>query len=64
MGQWYFKWSNGVQQGYVVSPILFRDCMDSLVDELGDSKTACWVEHSFYGVLIYADDKVLTGLNK
>jgi hypothetical protein len=55
----YFKCSNGVKQGGILSPILFSIYMDELLLELQQDGTGCWVGSEYVGVAAYADDLVL-----
>ena len=54
-----FKAGNGVEQGGVLSPILFTLYLDLLMDMLKSSGFGCYVGNVFVGVLAYADDIVL-----
>ena len=54
-----FKNANGVQQGGVLSPILFTLYMDVLLSRLKSCGFGCYIGQSFVGTLGYADDIVL-----
>ena len=54
-----FGLSNGVQQGGVLSPILFSIYLDELLTDLKQSKIGCSIGGEYYGVFAYADDNVL-----
>jgi hypothetical protein len=55
----YFKVTNGVRQGGVLSPILFCMYVDVLVQRLRESGYGCHVGPYFMGTFCYADDLVL-----
>ncbi len=64
-----FNGVNGVRQGGVISPTVFTVYMDKLISKLKTCGAGCWVDHHYYGCLIYADDVKLlspsiTGLQK
>ena len=52
----YFKVTNGVRQGGVLSPILFTIYLDSLLECLQASGRGCYWDNHFAGALCYADD--------
>jgi len=52
----YFRVSNGVRQGGVLSPILFTIYLDSLLNSLQSSGRGCYWRQHFSGALCYADD--------
>ena len=54
----YFKLSNGVKQGGVLSSILFNIYIDTLL-ELKESGYGCHINNTFVGALCYADDVTL-----
>ena len=54
-----FKVSNGVRQGSVLSPVLFSEYLDGLLEELGNSGVDCHWGCLFAGAICYADDIVL-----
>ena len=73
--QWYshvtdkFTIVNGVKQGGVLSPTLFTNYIDDLLDQLKKSNVGCNVGNIYCGAFGYADDILLiaptkTGLNK
>ncbi len=55
----YSKFSNGVRQGGVASPVLFTIYMDEFTTTLEKSGTGCLKGHQYYGCISYADDLVL-----
>ena len=61
--EWYpfftFHVSNGVQQGGVLSPILFTVYIDELLQRLQNLGVGCQWEGLFVGCLCYADDLAL-----
>ena len=52
----YFKVTNGVRQGGVLSPILFTIYLDSLLECLQASGRGCYWDSHFAGALCYVDD--------
>ena len=54
-----FSIINGVKQGAVISAILFCIYIDDLIKELRRKGDGCWINDSFVGVIIYADDIAL-----
>ena len=60
----YFKCSNGVKQGGVLSPILFGIYVDELLCRLKQSGFGCRIGHVYYGALGYADDIALIAPTK
>ena len=65
----YFKCTNGIRQGSVISPVLYCLYMDQLINRLQGVGIGCWIGLNFYGCLSYADDMTLlcptvTGLQK
>ena len=50
---------NGVQQGRVLSPILFSIYTDDLLKRLEDIGVGCHMGRRFTGALAYADDIIL-----
>ena len=50
---------NGVKQGGVLSPHFYCIYIDDLFTLLRKTKTGCWVEGKFVGILGYADDLLL-----
>ena len=50
---------NGVQQGGVLSPLLFAIYTDSLLKRLEASGVGCHLGGHFTGALLYADDITL-----
>ena len=55
----YFKTSNGVKQGRVISPLLFSCYIDNLFTQLQISDLGCHVGSSYAGAFGYADDIAL-----
>ena len=55
----YFKISNGVKQGGVISPLLFGCYSDNLFTQLQHSGLGCHVGCSYAGAFGYADDIAL-----
>jgi hypothetical protein len=55
----YFKVTNGVKQGGVLSPILFGIYMDGLLKRLKNTKVGCYIGDVFAGAIAYADDLIL-----
>ena len=58
-GLGYFKVSNGVRQGGVLSPVLFSVYLDGLLQKLAASGVGCHWGNLFAGSVCYADDIVL-----
>ena len=54
-----FHISNGVQQGAVLSAILYCIYVNGLFKNLRQHKTGCWINGAFVGILGYADDNFL-----
>ena len=54
-----FPIRNGVKQGAVLSAILFCIYIDDLFSVLRKSRSGCWINDQFYGMLGYADDIML-----
>ena len=52
----YFKTSNGVKQGGILSPKLFNVFMDDLTIELKKAKVGCSTPYDILNHLMYADD--------
>ena len=46
----------GARQGGILSPILFNVYVDELIELLRDSGYSCYVNRTFIGCLMYADD--------
>ncbi len=59
MTEEYFNGINGVRQGGVVSPLMFKVYIDELICHLQKSGIGCFIGQEYYGCLIYADDFVL-----
>ena len=58
----YFKISNGVKQGGVISPLLFSCYIDNLFTQLKHSGSGCHVGCYYAGAFGYADDIALLHL--
>ena len=58
----YFKISNGVKQGGVISPLLFSCYIDNMFTQLQHSGLGCHVGPSYVEVFGYADDITLLAL--
>ena len=54
-----FSITNGVNQGAVLSAILFCIYIDDLLKELRRNGDGCWVNDNFVGVIVYANEIVL-----
>ena len=54
-----FSITNGVKQGAVLSAVLFCVYIDDLIKTLRKKKTGCWINNSYVGIIVYADDIVL-----
>ena len=54
-----FSILNGVKQGAVMSAILFCIYIDDLIKELRRNQDGCWINNSFAGIIVYADDIAL-----
>ena len=54
-----FKTCNGVQQGGIISPVLFKIYYDELIKMLARIPHGCRVSNIYVGVLSYADDLTL-----
>ena len=52
----YFKVSNGVHQGRVLSPKLFAICIDHLSQDLAICKSGCYINEQCMNHVMYADD--------
>ena len=55
----YFKISNGVKQGGIISPLVFSCYIDNLFTQLQHSGLGCHVGSLYAGVFGYADDIAL-----
>ena len=55
----YFKVTNGVHQGSVLSSYFFNVYMDDLSERLNELKIYCMVGALIINHLVYADDLVL-----
>ena len=54
-----FSITNEVKQGAVLSSVLFCVYIDDLIKTLRKKKTGRWINNSFIGIIVYADDIVL-----
>ncbi len=52
----YFGGINGVHQGGLISPLMFTNYVDELLNQLQASGIGCHIEHDYYGSLVYIDD--------
>ena len=52
----YFKVSNGVRQGRVLSPKLFAIYIDDLSQDLAMCKSGCYLNEQCTNHVMYADD--------
>ena len=52
----YFKVSNGVRQGGVLSPKLFVIYIDDLSQDLAMCKSGCYINEQCMNHVMYADD--------
>ena len=59
----YFKVSNGVRQGGVLSPKLFAIYIDDLSQELATCKSGCYINEQCMNHVMYADDICLLAPN-
>ena len=55
----FFKITNGVKQGAVLSATLFCIYIDELIKRLRRNRTGCWIDGNYVGIIVYADDIVL-----
>ena len=54
-----FSIVNGVKQGAVISAILFCVYIDDMIKMLRKRRDGCWIDKTFVGIIIYADDIIL-----
>jgi len=52
----YFNAYNGVEQGELISPILFCKYIDDLLVSLSQSEVGCYIACNFVGAIAYTDD--------
>ena len=52
----YFNVSNGIRQGWVLSPKLFAIYVDDLPHELTLCKSGCYIDDQCMNHVLYADD--------
>ena len=50
---------NGVKQGGILSPYLFRTFINDFILELEQNRQGCFIGHMFHGCIVYADDILL-----
>ncbi len=55
----YFNVSNGIQQGGIISPLLYYVYTDFLLRKLKDSGISCYIGHMYVGGMAYANDLTL-----
>ena len=54
-----FSLANGVKQCGVLSAILYCFYVNGLFQLLRKRRTGCWIQGTFHGIFVYADDNVL-----
>jgi len=55
----FFQIYAGVRQGGLLSPMLFSECMDVLINRLRQSRLGYKVLQQYFGCILYADDIIL-----
>ena len=55
----FFRVSNGVKQGGVLSPTLFSCYLDAVIKRLLKAKVGCYIGECYTGCVAYADDVIL-----
>ena len=51
--------SNGIRQGFLLSPLFFSVYVNKLSIELNNANIGCYIENMPVNHLLYADDMVL-----
>ena len=59
----YFKVSNGVRQGGILSPKLFAIYIDDLSQDLAMCKSGCYINEQCINHVMYADEICLLALS-
>jgi hypothetical protein len=54
----YYKMSQGIRQGGILSPALFAVCVDDTLVKLENSRRGCFINGSCLNSIMYADDLV------
>ena len=60
----YFDIDEGVRQGGILSPFLFKLYIDSAVEALGELEVGCRLGYTRLNILAYADDVILVADSK
>ena len=51
-----------MEQGAVLSAVLFCLYIDGLMEKLQKKREGCWFKNSYVGIIVYADDIILLSL--
>ena len=62
--KWVLSTSNGVKQGWILSPILFGVYINNLPDELENSRAGCYISHIFIVAFRYVNHIILPAHSK